>query len=143
MPPKERNILLIYILGFVTFGIYIFYWLYETKKELEELGADIPSFILYFIPIVNIYWLYRYTEGWAYVTRKDNVVLYFILFLFLGIVMPYLVQKSLNQIAENYKRQQMMDSVCHHSIIQDIHIIRDNNLQDIQIIQEASLECSF
>ena len=46
MPPKERNILLIYILGFVTFGLYILYWLYETKKELEELGADIPSFIL-------------------------------------------------------------------------------------------------
>ena len=111
MPPKERNILLIYILGFVTFGIYILYWLYETKKELEELGADIPSFILYFIPIVNIYWLYRYTEGWAYVTRKDNVIVYFILFLFLGIVMPYLVQKSLNQIARNYARQQMMRQV--------------------------------
>ncbi|MFP3256323.1 MAG: DUF4234 domain-containing protein [Candidatus Nanopusillus acidilobi] len=108
MPPKERNILLIYILGFVTFGIYIFYWLYETKKELEELGADIPSFILYFIPIVNIYWLYKYTKGWTYVTKKDDVVLYFLLFYFLGIVMPYLVQKSLNQIAENYKRQQMM-----------------------------------
>jgi len=108
MPPKERSILRVYILGFLTLGIYFIYWMYETEKELNELGANIPSFILYFIPIVNIYWLYRYTKGWAYVTKKDDEIVYFILFLFFGIVMPYLVQKSLNQIARNYARQQMM-----------------------------------
>ena len=108
MPPKERSILRVYILGFLTLGIYFIYWMYETEKELNELGSNIPSFILYFIPIVNIYWLYRYTKGWAYVTKKDDAIVYFILFYFLGIVMPYLVQKSLNQIARNYARQQMM-----------------------------------
>jgi len=82
--------------------------MYKTEKELNELGANIPSFILYFIPIVNIYWLYRYTKGWVYVTKKDDAIVYFILFLFFGIVMPYFVQKSLNQIAKNYIRQQMM-----------------------------------
>ena len=105
MAPKERNILLVYILGFVTLGIYFLYWLYKTKNELNELGANIPSFILYFIPIVNIYWLYRYTEGWAHVTKKDDAILYFIVFLLVGIIMPYLVQKSLNEIARNYSRQ--------------------------------------
>jgi hypothetical protein len=73
---------------------------------LNELGADIPSFILFFIPIVNIFWLYNYTEGWAYVTKKDNVIIYFILFFFIGIIMPYIVQKDLNEIARNYSRQQ-------------------------------------
>jgi len=108
MPPKERNILLVYILGFITLGIYFLYWMYETEKELNELGAKTPSFILAIIPIVNIYWLYRYTKGWAYVTKKEDAIVYFILFYFLGIVMPYLVQKSLNQIARNYARQQMI-----------------------------------
>jgi bacteriorhodopsin len=108
MPPQERNILLVYILSFVTFGIYFIYWLYKTKNELNELGANIPSFILFFIPIANIYWLYKYTEGWAYVTKKDNTILYFILFLFVSIIMPYFVQKELNQMARNYGRQQMM-----------------------------------
>jgi len=108
MAPKERNILLVYILGFVTLGIYFLYWMYKTKNELNELGANIPSFILYFIPIVNIYWLYRYTEGWAYVTKKDNEILYFIVFLFVHIIMPYLVQRDLNEIARNYGKQQMM-----------------------------------
>jgi len=100
MPPKERNILLVYILGFVTLGIYFIYWMYKTENELNELRANIPTFILYFIPIVNIYWLYRYTKGWAYVSKREDVIAYFILFLFFGIVMPYLVQKSLNQIAK-------------------------------------------
>ena len=108
MPPKERNILLVYILSFITLGIYLIYWLYETEKELNELGANIPSFILYFIPIVNIYWLYEYTKGWTQVTKKNDAILYFIVFYFLGIVMPYLIQKSLNEIARNYRRQQMM-----------------------------------
>ena len=36
------------------------------------------------------------------------MILYFIVFLLIGIVMPYLVQKSLNEIARNYGRQQMM-----------------------------------
>ena len=105
MPPKERNILFVYILIFLTLGIYFLYWMYKTKNELNELGANIPSFILYFIPIVNIYWLYRYTKGWVYVTKKEDVIVYFILFYFLNIFMPYLVQKSLNEIARNYSRQ--------------------------------------
>jgi hypothetical protein len=82
--------------------------MYKTKNELNELGANIPSFILFFIPVVNIFWLYKYTEGWAYVTKKDNTVIYFILFLLVGIIMPYLVQRDLNQIARNYGGQQKM-----------------------------------
>jgi bacteriorhodopsin len=108
MPPKERNILLVYILSFVTFGIYFLYWLYKTKNELNELGANIPSFILALIPIVNVFWLYKYTEGWAYVTKKDNAIIYFILFFLVGIIMPYIVQKDLNEIARNYGKGQMM-----------------------------------
>ena len=57
---------------------------------------------------MNIYWLYTYTKGWTQVTKKNDAIAYFILFYFLGIVMPYLVQKSLNQIARNYARQQMI-----------------------------------
>ena len=57
---------------------------------------------------MNIFWLYKYTEGWAYVTKKDNAIFYFIVFFFIGIIMPYLVQKDLNEIAMNYGRRQMM-----------------------------------
>jgi heme/copper-type cytochrome/quinol oxidase subunit 4 len=70
MALQERNILLVYILSFVTVGIYFIYWLYKTKNELKELGANIPSFILFFIPIANIYWLYKYTEGWLMILRR-------------------------------------------------------------------------
>jgi len=44
----------------------------------------------------------------AYVTKKDNAIIYFILFLLVGIIMPYIVQKDLNEIARNYGKRQMM-----------------------------------
>ena len=42
----------------------------------------------------------------AYVTKKDNAILYFIVFFFIGIIMTYLVQRDLNEIARNYGKQQ-------------------------------------
>jgi hypothetical protein len=49
--------------------------------------------------------------------------------------MPYLVQKDLNKIARNYGRQQMMGQGCHRNNIQDIQIIQE--------VKEANLECNF
>jgi len=108
MPPKERKIWLIYLLGFLTFGIYFIYWFYVTSKELQELGADIPSFILFLLPVANLYWVYRYIEEWARITGKDNPILYFLVFLFFNIAIPFLVQKELNNIARNYSSRQAM-----------------------------------
>ncbi|MEM5835242.1 MAG: DUF4234 domain-containing protein [Candidatus Aenigmatarchaeota archaeon] len=70
MPIEKRNIVLIYLLGIVTLGIYFIYWLWKTKNELNELGAEIPTAWLIIIPFANIYWLYKYSEGFAKVTKK-------------------------------------------------------------------------
>ena len=96
----KRNIVLVYILGIVTFGIYFLYWMYKTKHEMNDMGAQIPTSILIFIPIANIYWLYRYSEAFSeYVKRDDNSPLWFIVFFFIGPVMPAIVQSELNRIA--------------------------------------------
>jgi hypothetical protein len=96
----RRNIILVYILGIVTFGIYFLYWMYKTKHEINDLGAHIPTSILLFIPIANIYWLYRYSEGFsAYVKRDNNSLLWFIVFFLIGPVMPAIVQSELNRIS--------------------------------------------
>ena len=99
---KQRNPALVAILGLITFGIYALYWLYSTKKELVEKGAQIPTFILIIIPIANIYWLYKYSVGAAQVLRKkDNTgLVWFILFLIIFPVGMYLVQKELNTLAK-------------------------------------------
>ena len=96
----QRNIVLLYILGIVTFGIYFLYWIYKTKHEINDLGAHIPTSLLIFIPIANIYWLYRYSEGFsAQVKRDDNAPLWFIVFFLILPVMPAIVQSELNRIA--------------------------------------------
>lgn len=98
---KERDLLGVYLLGIFTFGLYFLYWDVSTKVEINELGGDIPTAFLIIIPIANLYWLYRYCEDFAkYVKKDDNAILYFILFVFLPIIMPIIVQPELNSLAK-------------------------------------------
>lgn len=39
----KRSLIKIYLLGIVTLGIYFIYWMVMTKRELNELGAEIPT----------------------------------------------------------------------------------------------------
>jgi hypothetical protein len=97
---KRRDILAIYLLAIITFGIYAIYWLVQTKKEMNSLGATIPTAWLLIIPIANLYWMYRYCEAFAtYVKKDNNTVLWFILYVLIGIIMPAIVQSELNKLA--------------------------------------------
>lgn len=100
---EKRSIAEIYIFGILTIGIYFIYWQIKTKQEMnKELNANIPTCWLLIIPIANIYWLYKYTECFVTkVKRENDFVIWFILFWFLGIIMPYIVQTELNKIADN------------------------------------------
>jgi flagellar basal body-associated protein FliL len=97
---KHRNVFLVYLLWIITFGIYAIYWLVSTKNEMNSQGASIPTAWLMIIPIVNIYWMYKYCEGFAVNVKKDNnTILWFILYLFVGFIMPAIIQIELNKIA--------------------------------------------
>jgi ABC-type transport system involved in cytochrome c biogenesis permease subunit len=98
--PTKRSLVMIYILSILTFGIYLVYWFVKTKNELNGMGARIPTAWLLIIPIANIYWLYKYAEGFAKVTKKESTILWFLLFLFVGIVVPAIVQSELNKLAK-------------------------------------------
>jgi len=98
---KHRNIFLVYLFSLITFGIYIIYWLVSTKNEMNSLGAKVPTGWLLIIPIANIYWVYRYSEGFAVNVKKDNkTLLWFIVYLLIGIIMPAIVQSELNKLAQ-------------------------------------------
>ena len=95
---KNRNILLVYVFGLITFGIYFIYQQVSTKKDMNSKGATIPTAWLMIIPIVNIYWIYKYAEGYSAVLKKDDKkILWFLLFWLIGIVTPALVQIELNK----------------------------------------------
>ncbi len=97
---KHRNVFLVYFLSIITFGIYALYWTVSTKNEMKSLGASIPTAWLLIVPIANIYWLYKYCEGFAVYAKKDNnTLLWFILSILVGIIMPAMVQIELNKIA--------------------------------------------
>lgn len=97
---KKRNVFLVYFFSIITFGIYGIYWAVSTKNEFNSLGAQVPTAWLIIVPIANIYWLYKYCEGFAVNVKKDNnTILWFILTMIVGIIMPAIVQVELNKIA--------------------------------------------
>jgi ABC-type transport system involved in cytochrome c biogenesis permease subunit len=101
MAIKRRNIFLVYLFTIITFGLYGLYWLVKTKEEMKEMGAEIPTAWLLIIPIANIFWMYKYCEGFALKVKRDNnTILWFILYILVGIVMPAIVQSELNKQAQ-------------------------------------------
>lgn len=99
---KQRNILTVYLLWIITFGIYGIVWFVKTKNEMNEAGAQIPTAWLMIIPIVNIFWLYKYCEGYATVAKKDNNPGVWFLVAFIpgiNIVAPGLFQSTFNSLS--------------------------------------------
>ena len=101
MQIKERNIIVVYLLGIITFGIYFIYWFAKTKDEMNNnFGSSIPTAILIIIPIANLYWLYKYAEAFAEKVKKDNnTILWALLFILISIITPAIVQSELNKHA--------------------------------------------
>ncbi len=96
---KHRSIAMVYVLSFVTFGIYALYWSWQTKRELNHLGAKIPTTWLLLIPFIGIYWLYKYCEGFSQIKKDNNAIMWFVVSLFVGFIMPFVVQSELNKHA--------------------------------------------
>ena len=96
---KHRNIFLVYLFSIITLGIYAIYWVVSTKNEINSFGAKIPTAWLIIVPIANLYWMYKYCECFAQNVKKDdNTLLWFILSVLVGIIMPAIVQSELNKL---------------------------------------------
>ena len=82
--------------------IYMIYWLVQTKRELQALGADdIPTTWLYIVPLANIYYIYKYAEGANKVTNGKLPPLLILIVYLLGasfVVMP-VCQSQYNKIS--------------------------------------------
>lgn len=94
----RREPIALILLTFVTLGFYGVFWFYWTKSEMKAKGADIPTFFLYFIPLVNYYWLWKWCVGVEKVTgRRMEGVTAFLLVFFLGIIGGAIVQNTFNK----------------------------------------------
>lgn len=61
--PQRRNPWFLLFLEMVTLGLYRIIWYFRTARKLKQLGAEIPSAWLMFVPIVNLWWLWRFAAG--------------------------------------------------------------------------------
>jgi hypothetical protein len=96
---KHRSPVAVLLLPFITLGIYSLYWQVSTKIELNTAGAKIPTAWLIIIPFVNIWWLYKYSQGVDEVTAgKTSTVVAFLLLFFLGFIGEAVIQSSFNGI---------------------------------------------
>lgn len=97
---KNRNLLAVFFLPFVTFGIYSWHLAIKTKTEMNNLGADIPTAWIWLIPFVGIiWWLWKYCEGVELVTkgRVQTIVALIVLFVF-GSLSQTILQYYFNQV---------------------------------------------
>lgn len=94
---KRVEPILVFFLSIITFGIYALIWFVSTKHQANALGAKIPTCWLFILPIINIYWLWKFCEGLEYVTNKRvEGVISFIAILFLGVIGMAIVQNGIN-----------------------------------------------
>lgn len=96
----QRNPFAVFGLSIITFGIYALYWAVKSKGEMVQRGAEIPTAWLIIVPIANIWWLWKFSEGVEKVTNgKMSGVIAFILLLVLDIIGMAVVQNEFNKVS--------------------------------------------
>jgi len=99
---KTRSVAAVIILTIVTLGIYAIVWFVKTKNEMNQVGANIPSAWWLIVPIGNIWWQWKYSEGVERVTRgKLGGAVAFLLIFLLGIIGMAIVQSNFNTVANS------------------------------------------
>ena len=95
----NRHPVLVIVLTFCTCGFYYIYWLVNTKEDMNRLGAEIPTAWLIIIPFVNIYWLWRWSQGVEKVTKGAlNAVSALLLGWLLSCIGGAIIQSYFNKI---------------------------------------------
>lgn len=97
----KRSVIAVLLLTCVTFGIYGLVWMVKTKNEMNTQGASIPTAWLLIVPVVSIWWMWKYAGGVEHVTRgKSSQVIAFILLFVLGVIGMAIIQDAFNKVAD-------------------------------------------
>ena len=97
---QKRSPVMVVILSVITCGIYGLWWYVTTKGEMNAKGAQIPTAWMIIVPILNLYWEWKFGEGVEKVTNKGmGAGTAFLLLLFLGIIGAAIIQSELNKVA--------------------------------------------
>ena len=91
----------LFVLTAIFAQAYTIYWFFQTQKELEARGAEsIPNALLLIVPLVNIYYIYKYAKGAEKITQGRQPMFLSLLLFLLGnsILFMILCQMTYNEI---------------------------------------------
>ncbi len=98
---RNQSPIAVFLLSLITFGIYGIAWFARTRGEMNARGASIPTTWLIIIPIVSIWYLWKWSQGVEHVTGgKMSGVIAFLLTWLLGVIGQAIIQDSFNKVGE-------------------------------------------
>ncbi len=98
---KKRNPIAVAVFTVITVYIYGIVWYVKTKREMTNLGARIPTAWLIIVPFVNIWWLWKYSEGVDKVINgKLSTPLSFVILFLIDVIGMAIVQYYFNRVGE-------------------------------------------
>ena len=75
------------------------YWYISVAAEMKAKGAEIPHWILIFIPVASWYYMWKFCVGVAKVTNNAfSAGTSFLLMFFLSVLGMAIVQSKLNEV---------------------------------------------
>ena len=99
----HRNPITVLLLTLVTLGIYGIVWVARNRGEMVALGAQIPTTWLIIIPIVNIYYYWKWSKGVEHVTGGNaSGVVTFILMILVTLVGLIYAQVNFNKVGPSH-----------------------------------------
>src|SRR6185503_15648170 len=91
---KTRSPIVVVLLTFITFGIYGLIWHISTKDEMNAAyGTKIPTGWLLILPILNLYWLWKWSEGAEKATGMSGVSVFLLMIVIPIVGIPVMVSK--------------------------------------------------
>lgn len=107
---QKRSVLAVVLLSIITCGIYELYWYYVMAEDMNAKDSTKPSLTNFIVAILLgiitcgiylIYWQFRFYEKSDAITKKQNLIVYFILAFFgFSIISNALLQNDINEIVE-------------------------------------------
>ena len=96
---QHRDPIMLILLSIITFGLYSLIWLVTTKNQMNAKGTQIPTAWLLIIPLVNIWWYWKFCEGVEIVTNRGmETTIAFLLIYLLGPIGEAIIQNELNKV---------------------------------------------
>jgi hypothetical protein len=103
MYDEATNPIVVVLLGVVTFGIYFFYWFYDTnnqfKKKLKNNSSPGLRTLGLFVPIINIIVMWKHANDAERATKGHSGLLVFLAYVVLAPVAWFVIQSDINDVA--------------------------------------------